>query len=167
MKKSFDEYLKYYKKKGIWYKLIFGTRILIRFYLLLLTRLIPFSNINKFIYKIIGINIKGNCYLESDIYFDISHPELITIEKNVAISNRCMFLTHASIPTNSKLNKKFKRVAKSIKIGEGTVIFAGSKILPGVTIGKNCIIAAGSIVNKNIPSNSLAAGNPAKVKKKI
>ncbi|MBQ4446170.1 MAG: sugar O-acetyltransferase, partial [Prevotella sp.] len=40
-------------------------------------------------------------------------------------------------------------------------------ILPGVTIGDNVTIGAGSVVNKDIPSNSVAVGNPCKVIKKI
>jgi len=43
---------------------------------------------------------------------------------------------------------------------------ANSIILPGVFIGKRCVIGAGSVVTKNIPSFSIAAGNPARVIKK-
>jgi len=52
---------------------------------------------------------------------------------------------------------------EQIYIGDETWIGANSVILPGVFIGKHCVIAAGSIVTKNIPSNSVAAGNPAKI----
>ncbi|MDF1762123.1 MAG: acyltransferase [Oleibacter sp.] len=50
-----------------------------------------------------------------------------------------------------------------IKIGEGCWIGAGTIILPGVNIGDCSVIAAGSVVTKDIPENSLAAGTPAKV----
>jgi Acetyltransferase (isoleucine patch superfamily) len=40
-------------------------------------------------------------------------------------------------------------------------------VLPGVTIGDNCVIGAGSVVNKDIPANSVAVGNPCKVIKQI
>ncbi|NJO13926.1 MAG: acyltransferase [Rhizobiales bacterium] len=48
-------------------------------------------------------------------------------------------------------------------IGECCFIGAHSLILPGVRIGDHCIIAAGSIVSKDVPSHSIAAGNPASV----
>ena len=54
-----------------------------------------------------------------------------------------------------------------IKIGEGTWICANVVILPGAQIGKNCIVGAGSIVNKQFGDNSLICGNPAKFIKKI
>ncbi len=55
-----------------------------------------------------------------------------------------------------------------IKIGSITIednVFIGARalIMPGVTIGKNSIVAAGSIVTKTVPENSIVAGNPAKV----
>ena len=50
-----------------------------------------------------------------------------------------------------------------ITIGKNCFIGCRSVILPGVTIGDNVIIGAGSIVNRDIPSNSVAAGNPCKV----
>ena len=50
-----------------------------------------------------------------------------------------------------------------ITIGDETWIGANSVVLPGVSIGVHCVIAAGSIVTKNIPSYCVAAGNPAKI----
>lgn len=50
-----------------------------------------------------------------------------------------------------------------ITIGNYVYIGANAVILPGVTIGDNSLIAAGSIVTKSVPSNVVVAGNPAKV----
>jgi maltose O-acetyltransferase len=54
-----------------------------------------------------------------------------------------------------------------IRIGNNVFIGWGSIVLPGVTIGDNVVIGAGSVVTKDVPSNSVAAGNPAKVVKPI
>lgn len=57
--------------------------------------------------------------------------------------------------------------AKPITVGNDVWIGAGVSVLPGVTIGDNCVIGAGSVVSKDIPSNSVAVGNPCKVIKSI
>lgn len=54
-----------------------------------------------------------------------------------------------------------------VKIGDNVWIGWGSIILKGVTIGDNSIIGAGSVVISDVPANTLAAGNPAKIKKNI
>jgi maltose O-acetyltransferase len=60
-----------------------------------------------------------------------------------------------------------KVVAKPITIGKNVWVTTNCVILPGVTIGDNSVIGAGSIVTKDIPANVIAAGNPCKVIKKI
>ena len=54
-----------------------------------------------------------------------------------------------------------------IKIGNNVWIGGGTKIVGGVSIGDNTVIAAGSVVTKSIPANVLAGGNPCKVIRKI
>ena len=53
--------------------------------------------------------------------------------------------------------------AKPVVIGNGCWICANVTILPGVTIGENCVIGAGSVVTHSVPANSFAAGNPCRV----
>lgn len=57
----------------------------------------------------------------------------------------------------------YKTCADPVEIKDGTWIGGGVIILPGVTIGKNSIIGAGSVVNKSIPDNCVAVGNPCRV----
>lgn len=64
---------------------------------------------------------------------------------------------------NHTINGDFDNVAKPIKIGNNVWIGLNVVILKGVTINDGCVIAAGSVVNKNVPPNCLAAGIPAKV----
>jgi acetyltransferase-like isoleucine patch superfamily enzyme len=52
---------------------------------------------------------------------------------------------------------------EEIYIGDETWIGANAVILPGVFIGKHCVVGAGSVVTRNVPSNSLVAGNPARI----
>ena len=57
--------------------------------------------------------------------------------------------------------------AKPIHIGSGSWICSSATICGGVTIGKNCIVAAGSVVNRDVPDNCIVAGVPAKVLRKL
>lgn len=56
---------------------------------------------------------------------------------------------------------------KPVKIGRNVWIGSNSTILPGVTVGDNAVIGAGSVVTKDIPENTVFAGNPAKFIKNI
>lgn len=69
----------------------------------------------------------------------------------------------ANHPTDARRREKGYEWALPVKIGNKVWIGGGVTILPGVTIGDNTVIAAGSVVTKDIPANVVAAGNPCKV----
>jgi acetyltransferase-like isoleucine patch superfamily enzyme len=104
----------------------------------------------------------------------------ITAYKKVFIGENCQIASNTFIsdtdfhPINSEMRRRevlgykidYSNVNKEeIVIGNNVWIGWGCIILKGVTIGDNAIIAAGSVVIKNVPPNSLAAGNPATIKK--
>ena len=93
---------------------------------------------------------------------DILYPELITIGDNVTITHATI-LTHDDSPV---ISLRRRRIAPVV-IGSNVFIGFQSLILPGVSIGDNCIVGAGSIVTKDVPSNSIVAGNPARVIKSL
>jgi maltose O-acetyltransferase len=106
-----------------------------------------------------GMKIGDNCSIQPGVVFDYSHCWLIKIGNNVTIAPQAYLLTHDA--STKRLNNYTK--VGSITIEDNVFIGARALIMPGVTIGKNSIIAAGSIVTKSIPEGSIAAGNPAKV----
>lgn len=85
---------------------------------------------------------------------------------NVFIAPNCGFYT-AGHPLDYETRNKGLEYAKPIKIGNNVWIGGNVIVLPGITIGNNVVIGAGSLVNKDIPSNSVAVGNPCRVIKKI
>lgn len=89
---------------------------------------------------------------------------MITIGENVDINDNFTIMTH-DFATFVFLNKYHDFVPSSGKVSIGNNVYIGRDvtILKGVTIGDNCIIGLGSIVTKDIPSNSVACGVPAKV----
>lgn len=85
---------------------------------------------------------------------------------NVFIAPNCGFYT-AGHPLEVEARNQGLEYAYPITIGNNVWIGAQVCVLPGVTIGDNCVIGAGSVVNKSIPANSLAVGNPCRVIRKI
>ncbi len=117
----------------------------------------PIDNVTK--YKRMGVNIGENCKIMNEVMIDYSHYWLISISNNVTLAPRVHILAHDACLKNYFGYTKIGLVS----IQDNVFIGAGSIIMPGVTIGLNSIIGAGSVVTKDIPANSVAVGNPAKI----
>lgn len=85
---------------------------------------------------------------------------------NVFVAPNCGFYT-AGHPFDVELRNKGLEYARPITIGNNVWIGANVCVLPGVSIGDNCTIGAGSVVNKDIPAGTLAVGNPCRVIRRI
>ena len=106
-----------------------------------------------------GLKVGKNFHRMGGVSIDATHCYHIAIGDNVTLAPRVQILAHDS----STMMFLGKTRAANVCIGDNVFIGAGSIILPGVHIGNRVIIGAGSIVTKDIPDNSVAAGNPAKV----
>ena len=95
---------------------------------------------------------------------DTTRPSLIEIGDNVDINDNFTIMTHDyGTYVFRNLYNDFVASSGRVKIGSNIYIGRDVTILKGVTIGDNCIIALGSVVTKDIPSNSVAAGVPCRV----
>ena len=95
-----------------------------------------------------------------------TEPELISFGDNVHVASNVNFVNHdITCMMFNYMDKEhhYKIRQGEITIGNNVFIGAGSRILYDVTIGDNVIIGAGSLVNKSIPSGTVAAGVPCKV----
>lgn len=90
----------------------------------------------------------------------------ITIGRHTLIGPNCQLYTPQH-PFDYLERRETRETAYPITIGEDCWLGGGVVVCPGVTIGDRTIIAAGSVVTKDIPSDSLVAGNPAVVKRKL
>ena len=125
-------------------------------------RLAVFGNSNK-----INIVIGDNCYIGFGFSALASADAIIDIGDNVLFASNVLVTNenHGIDPESNVPYMDQKLSAKDVKIGNGCWIGEKVCILPGVSIGEKCIIGAGSIVTKTIPSYSIAAGNPARILK--
>lgn len=90
----------------------------------------------------------------------------VTFGDNVFIGPNCGFYT-AGHPIDVEQRNSGLEYAKPIKIGSNVWIGGNVCVMPGVTIGDNVVIGGGSVVVKDIPSDTVAVGNPCKVVRKI
>lgn len=94
-----------------------------------------------------------------------SDPELIKFHNNVTVASGVTFINHDLIHNVMQNidNSWYNYYAGCIEVMDNVFIGSNSTILPNVKIGPNAIIAAGSVVTKDVPENSVVAGVPAKV----
>lgn len=110
-----------------------------------------------------NIEIGENFYANHNLV--ILDANKVTFGNNVFIGPNCGFYTSGH-PMDKELRRKVE-FAKPITIGSDVWIGGNVCVMPGVTIGDNTVIGAGSVVTKDIPSNVVAVGNPCKVKKEL
>lgn len=106
--------------------------------------------------KMVYANYNLTCVDDTHIYIG----DYTMIGPNVTIAT-------AGHPILPELREKLYQYNMSVKIGRNCWIGAGVTSVPGVTIGDNTVIGAGSVVTKDIPANVVAVGNPCKVMRQI
>lgn len=86
----------------------------------------------------------------------------VTFGDHVFIGPNCGFYT-AAHPLDTDRRNAGLEYAKPIAVGDDVWIGGGVQVMPGVTIGSNVVIGGGSLVNRDIPDNVVAAGNPCRI----
>lgn len=134
---------------------------------------------NKILQKLLG-KCGKNCYITPNFFCDYGCN--IELEDNVYFNANCVVLDCAKVkigentligpnvqlytpihPLDIKSRNSGFESAKPITIGKNCWLGGSVVVLPGVNIADGCVIGAGAVVTKDIPPNSLAVGNPARV----
>ena len=126
------------------------------YFLLRLAMISPFGGVNAHLHRLRGVHIGKKVRIAHDVFIDPAEPKSITLGDYVTVSPRVKILAHTDSVSHNEES------VRSVRIGENTWICTGALILPGVTVGKNCVVGAGAVVTEDIPDFTLALGVPAK-----
>lgn len=102
--------------------------------------------------------IGNNCQIGDECFINTARPFIM--KDKAAVAPRCTILTHGFWQS---ILEGYSVVYKPVILEENSWVTINCVVLPGVTIGKNSVVAAGSVVTKDVPPNCLAGGVPAKV----
>lgn len=129
--------------------------------------------------------IGENCYIEPPLHSNFGGKHVhfgnsvyanfnltLVDDAHIYVGDYCMFAPNVVIataghPIDPELREKAYQYNLDVHIGRNVWIGAGALIMPGVTIGDNSVIGAGSVVTKDIPANVVAVGNPCRVMREI
>jgi len=119
---------------------------------------LPWKKLRTSFHRMKGVKIGKNVEIGYMVLIDNRRPELITIEDEVTITTMCVVIAH-------DLSRKYnegKEIIGKVHIKKGAFIGMNTTIMPGVTIGEGVIVAAGSVVTKDIEPFTVYGGVPAK-----
>jgi acetyltransferase-like isoleucine patch superfamily enzyme len=121
-------------------------------------RTLLFTNVsvrlNLFYYRRVwGMQIGEGTRISRGAKLDRTFPGGITIGRDSAITHGAIIVTHDFV----------NREHRPVKIGDCCFVGYNAVVLPGVTVGDHSIIAAGSLVGRDVPPHSVVMGNPARV----
>lgn len=115
--------------------------------------------------KLRGVRIDNfrKVYIAPNVLIDSVYPESVTVEDEVYLTRGVKIIAHFN-PTNPIAELiGVNSDVQPVRIGYGTFVGVNAIILPGVSLGRCCIVGAGAVVTKSAPDYSILGGNPAKV----
>jgi acetyltransferase-like isoleucine patch superfamily enzyme len=108
-----------------------------------------------------GLEVGAECFLGDECLLDLA--EGIRMEDQVTLAERVLILTHANVGyADHPLQPLFPASAAPVVLERGCFVGASVTILPGLTIGRESFVAAGSVVTRDVPPRTLVAGVPAR-----
>lgn len=136
-------------------------------------RMIPakiIQRIRYWSYRVRGYDIAISTQMERGLNLDRINPKGIHIGADTIITSNVTILshylrTHVYTDKNGQIRTRYTGEICDTYIGKSCVIGVGATILGGIRIGNYCVVGAGAVVSKDVPDNTIVAGNPAKVVK--
>ncbi|WP_375754767.1 acyltransferase [Priestia endophytica] len=138
------------------YKTVSFWKVVKNFIVIQLARYMPFLKVKNWLYRtFLRINIGEKTSFALMAMVDVMFPERISVGRNSIIGYNTTILTHEYLIKEYRLG--------NVEIGSEVMIGANTTILPGVTIGDGAIVAAGTVVHRNVAPGTFVGGNPMNV----
>lgn len=135
------------------YRTVSPVKAVRNFIFIQIARYCPVLSIKNWIYRrILGMKVGRHTAFALMVMVDVFFPERIVVGDNTIIGYNTTILTHEYLIREYRIGV--------VHIGSNVMIGANTTILPGVTIGDHAVVAAGSIVHKDVPAHSFVGGNP-------
>ena len=106
-------------------------------------------------YRSMGVAIGKRCYISSGAHIDVAEGK-VRMGNRVSIASGSYILSHAA-------GRPPLEAGQETRLEDNVTVFVNAVVHPGVTVGKNSIVAAGAVVTKDVPPDVVVMGNPARV----
>lgn len=138
------------------YRTVSFWKVLRNFIVIQLTRYCPFMSLKNVMYtRLLGLKVGHETAFALMVMVDLMFPEKIFVGKNSIIGYNSTILCHEYLIDEYRLG--------DVNIGSHVMIGANTTILPGVHIGDGAVVAAGSVVHRDVAPGSFVGGNPLQV----
>ncbi|WP_243388237.1 acyltransferase [Bacillus kexueae] len=138
------------------YKTVSFWKVFKNVIIIMIGRFVPFMAMKNWLYRTcLKMDIGPYSSLAFMVMVDIMFPERIKIGRNTIIGYNSTILAHEYLVKEYRIG--------DVIIGDEVMIGANSTILPGVTIGDGAVVAAGTVVHKDVPAGYFVGGNPMQV----
>ncbi|ASS76551.1 acetyltransferase [Tumebacillus algifaecis] len=138
------------------YQTVSFWKVMKNFVVIQLARYTPFLKLKNWLYStFLGMKVGDQTALALMVMVDVMYPELISVGRNTIIGYNTTILAHEYLIDEYRLGR--------VIIGDNVMIGANSTLLPGITIGDGAVVAAGSLVNRDVAPGSFVGGNPIRV----
>lgn len=142
------------------YRTVSKWKVIRNFIFIQMARYSPSLRFKNWIYRrILGMKVGNSTAFALMVMVDVLFPEKIHVGNNTIIGYNTTILTHEYLIDEYRLGE--------VHIGSRVMIGANTTILPGVHIGDDAVIAAGSVVYKDVEAHSFVGGNPIQVISKV
>lgn len=140
------------------YKTVSFWKVAKNFVIIQIARYTPFMSVKNWLYRtFLRMKVGEKTSFALMVVPDVMFPEMITVGSNSIIGYNTTILAHEYLIKEYRLGP--------VIIGNEVMVGANSTILPGITIGDGAIVAAGTLVHKDVPAGAFVGGNPMRILK--
>lgn len=140
------------------YKTVSFWKVAKNFVIIQIARYTPFMSVKSWLFRtFLRMKVGEKTSFALMVVPDVMFPEMITVGSNSIIGYNTTILAHEYLIKEYRLGP--------VIIGNEVMVGANSTILPGITIGDGAIVAAGTLVHKDVPAGAFVGGNPMRILK--